>query len=164
MPVGVLEEKHRAELRGSGLTDETIGGVVADGWIWSATADDSKRLGFGSKSHPTGPGIVYEYPHTAPRMPRLKPDVPYFPPWYDKAAKYLSLTLEHYPKGNHFYIPPNFPPEAIADPSIAIFITEGEKKALKACQEGFPTIALAGVWSWCRGGSNDRRRRRRGVY
>lgn len=33
-------------------------------------------------------------------------------------------------------------------PSTDAIITEGEKKALKACLEGFPTIGLGGVWNF----------------
>jgi hypothetical protein len=46
-----------------------------------------------------------------------------------------------------------FPPcikwsEVLADPTKDIWITEGEKKAAKACKEGIPTIGLSGVWAW----------------
>jgi putative DNA primase/helicase len=44
-----------------------------------------------------------------------------------------------------------FPPgvgQAVADPGHRLFITEGEKKALKAKQEGYPCIALPGVWNF----------------
>lgn len=34
------------------------------------------------------------------------------------------------------------------DPSVAIVITEGEKKAAKTTRMGVPTIGLGGVWSW----------------
>lgn len=34
------------------------------------------------------------------------------------------------------------------DASVSLIITEGEAKAAKACQDGFPTIGLGGVESW----------------
>lgn len=34
------------------------------------------------------------------------------------------------------------------DPTIKIYITEGEKKAACGCKNGIPTIGLGGVWSW----------------
>lgn len=37
-------------------------------------------------------------------------------------------------------------------PGAALIITEGEKKALKACLDGFATIALSGVWCFRREG------------
>ena len=36
----------------------------------------------------------------------------------------------------------------VGDVSVALYITEGEKKCLKATQEGFPTVGLSGVWNW----------------
>jgi hypothetical protein len=38
--------------------------------------------------------------------------------------------------------------ELAADASQTLVISEGEKKAAKACQEGLPTIGLGGVWNW----------------
>ena len=38
--------------------------------------------------------------------------------------------------------------EVLADPTKPLILTEGEKKAAKAMQEGFPTIGLVGVWGW----------------
>ena len=48
---------------------------------------------------------------------------------------------------------PYFPPPAdwqglASDPTQTLLITEGEKKALAACQAGLSCLALAGVWSW----------------
>lgn len=36
----------------------------------------------------------------------------------------------------------------LSDPDKPLIITEGEKKAAKACLCGLPTIGLGGVWSW----------------
>lgn len=36
----------------------------------------------------------------------------------------------------------------LIDTEFPIAITEGEKKAIKACISGIPTIGLGGVWSW----------------
>lgn len=53
-------------------------------------------------------------------------------------------------QGPRAYLPP--PPlvasSVWADPTQPLIITEGEKKALAACQAGFPTLALAGVDSF----------------
>lgn len=49
----------------------------------------------------------------------------------------------------HIYYPPYLDWKKIAkDPSIPILITEGEKKAAKACKEGIACIALGGVWAF----------------
>jgi hypothetical protein len=36
----------------------------------------------------------------------------------------------------------------LADPRVPLLITEGEKKALKANQEGLACIAMGGLWNW----------------
>lgn len=51
--------------------------------------------------------------------------------------------------GNHLYFPTLTKWQVIAkDVTIPITITEGEKKAAKACKEGIPCIGLGGVWSF----------------
>lgn len=51
--------------------------------------------------------------------------------------------------GVKIYMPPFTKWSAIAtDTSKPICITEGEKKAAKACKEGIPCIGLGGVWSF----------------
>jgi hypothetical protein len=35
---------------------------------------------------------------------------------------------------------------------VTLYFTEGEKKAAKACQEGFPCIGLGGLWNWVQDG------------
>ncbi len=64
-------------------------------------------------------------------------------------VKYLQ------PKGsrNRLYIPQGVNVQA----DTPLWITEGEKKALKLIQEGFPCIGLGGVWSWRAGGQGYRR-------
>lgn len=55
------------------------------------------------------------------------------------------------PKGTdpHLYYPPctRWGP-ILKDPNTPFTLTEGEKKAYKACKEGIPTIGLGGVWSF----------------
>jgi len=49
----------------------------------------------------------------------------------------------------HLYLAPHIEwDDAAQDTRIAVYVTEGEKKAAKACKEGIPTIGLGGVWSW----------------
>jgi hypothetical protein len=43
----------------------------------------------------------------------------------------------------------------IADATVALWITEGQKKAAKAAQEGLACIALPGVWNWLSRISSD---------
>lgn len=47
------------------------------------------------------------------------------------------------------YLPPLLDWSAVAsDPERLLTITEGEKKAIAACQVGFACCAVAGVWNW----------------
>ncbi|HEX9710121.1 MAG TPA: AAA family ATPase, partial [Candidatus Thermoplasmatota archaeon] len=45
---------------------------------------------------------------------------------------------------------------ALADPRVPLWLTEGEKKALKGCQEGLCCVAVPGVWSWKTRDARDR--------
>ncbi len=48
-----------------------------------------------------------------------------------------------------FYFPKRVNWSTIAaDTSESLLITEGEKKAEKACKDGLPCIAVGGVWAW----------------
>lgn len=126
---------HMEDLQRSGLSGETIEALG----FYSGTAAEVKAiLGFDA-----GPGLVIPYPCVGGAKPfwRVKPDKP---PIIDgKPAKYLS------PKGAtvRAYIPPKSW-EALKDCKTPVIITEGEKKAAKGDQEGFPCIGLGGVWSF----------------
>ena len=76
---------------------------------------------------------------------RLKPDRPRKSKDDGKPIKYES------PKGstNRAYFPPHTL-AALPDPTKPLIVVEGEKKAAKADQEGFPTLGLVGVWGWHR--------------
>jgi putative DNA primase/helicase len=141
---GRLNRRHLADLQTSGLSFETI---FASG-CFSATAEEVQTyLGF-----PSGPGLALPYYVPDERGPgrfrplpdfvRIKPDEPFTS--NGREARYLS------PRGstNHLYFPPNLPLDVLADSSLALLITEGEKKGLAAVQEGIPCIAIPGVWSY----------------
>lgn len=49
---------------------------------------------------------------------------------------------------SRLFRPPNLPVETFLDRTVPIIITEGEKKATKATQDGFPCLALSGVNCW----------------
>ena len=63
---------------------------------------------------------------------------------YEGKRKYLN------PKGitSQLFRPIDLPIEAILDKETSIIITEGCKKAIKATQEGFYCVAVAGVNNW----------------
>ncbi|MDD2898333.1 MAG: DUF927 domain-containing protein [Desulfuromonadaceae bacterium] len=55
---------------------------------------------------------------------------------------------------NRLYIPLGISEEYLKGKAI-LYITEGEKKALKATQEGLPCVAVTGLWNWKRKGSDE---------
>lgn len=139
-----LSDRHLAELRSSGLSDETIAaaGIRAITAAWDIGPilgwDDLKLL----------PCMLFPYfQHDGEQIPptefaRIKPDKLYTYRNGD-TAKYLS------PKGSgcRVYFPPNTR-QFLSDPTVSLLITEGEKKSLKADQEGFACVGLGGVDSW----------------
>lgn len=131
----ILNPNHLEDLRQSGLTDDTIRSLG----FYSGTASQINAiLGFDA-----GPGLVIPYPCIGGGEPfsRVKPDQP--PIIDNHSAKYLS------PKGStvRAYFPPKTQ-DALKDPMARVIITEGEKKAAKANQEGFPCIGLGGIWGF----------------
>jgi hypothetical protein len=152
--LGPLLPQHLADLRKSGLSDETIA-----------------RGGFFSVSDPTtvarilrwkgpkgienaaalGPCLLITFRSVDGRLlnpfdyARLKPDRPRIDREKGKPIKYES------PIGmrNRAYLFAGVH-DVLKDPSVRIAITEGEKKAAKAMQEGIPCIGLVGVWGFQR--------------
>jgi hypothetical protein len=137
----ILPEHLERLQRESGLLPDTIRAAG----LWSATrADVARLLGF----DPSSGGIAFPYPG-ADGFCRIRLDKPYRAPGWDKPAKYLTPPGA----GNRLYIPPNLPPGTL-EGTGPLIITEGEKKALKACQDGIPCVATSGVWSWKQRGPN----------
>lgn len=129
-----LHPQHLQDLRKSDLSDETI----REACIYSVTPRDiNKKLGFNDPSVESM--MAFPYPGQN-GFERYKP----FP--IRAAKKYLQ------PKGslNHLYIPDRVR-SILSDPSIPLFITEGEKKVLKAIQEGLQCIGVSGWWNWSGG-------------
>jgi len=138
-----LLPQHLADLRRSGLSDQTI---AACGFRSVEGAEVTRILcwkkgGEKLKACLTIPFIGLD----GKRLDylRLKPDCP-LKDKKGRARKYES------PKGaaNRAYFPP-LALDAVKDASRAIVIVEGEKKAAKAAQEGFPAVGLVGTYGWC---------------
>lgn len=130
---------HMQDLQRSGLSDETIAELGI------RSVDDVEAFDIVGVN--CGPALAFPYQGTD--FTRLKPDKPFAFSKADsanskvKSAKYLS------PKGaaNRLYVPPIVRP-VLADSSQRLLITEGEKKAAKATQEGFPTVGMVGIWGF----------------
>ncbi|HOQ86592.1 MAG TPA: DUF3854 domain-containing protein [Phycisphaerae bacterium] len=125
-----LENHHREHLKGSGLSDE----MIEAAGLKSVTPEQAVHFcGYNLA------GLLIPY-QGVPGYYRLRPD-----PLPDRRElpKYLSPAK----MPNHPYIPPGVE-QILADKTRPLIITEGEKKSLKATEEGFPTIGLSGVWNW----------------
>ena len=135
---------HRRELcEGSGLSMETI----VEAGIHSETSAAKLKilLNWPKMAARAASGIVIPFHNLAGAFTgfsRFKPDNPR----KDRDGKPVKYES---PRGvpNRVYFPPKTI-DQIADPTVQLLITEGEKKTLKADQEGFPCIGLTGVFAW----------------
>ncbi|TWT35873.1 hypothetical protein KOR34_07690 [Posidoniimonas corsicana] len=136
-----LTPAHLQELAASGISEET---AEAAG-IYSEHERIKLALMMGWKSWPQkyGAALVFPYRDLEGNVlfSRVKPERP--PQRNGKTAKYLQ------PRGvkSHAYFPPGVA-ERFAENKVDVWVTEGEKKALCASQNGLPTIGLSGVWNW----------------
>jgi AAA domain-containing protein/uncharacterized protein DUF3854 len=138
-----LALSHREDLHRSGLDDE----VIARAGIYSAPERQVRDiLGYGA-----GAGMVIPYADAATGVlngyARVKLDKA------DAQGKRYRSPLR---TPNRLYIPPILDRKLLADPALPLWLTEGEKKALKACQEGLACIAASGVWSWKKRDADDK--------
>jgi len=126
---------HWADLMKSGLSPETI----QRAGIKSVPPDQiNKTIGFDPKNVKS----CLEFPYPNISFSRVKT----FPPYTDNQGhqvKYLQ------PKGSgvHLYIPVGCE-EKLHQIQTPIYFTEGEKKSLKASQEGIFCLGLGGVWNF----------------
>lgn len=130
-----LHPLHLEDLKRSGLSDETI---LRAGIRSVPPAEIRKLLGF----EPKGLSSTYLIPYHDGFF-RLRC-------FYEEGingAKYLQRKNSD----NRLYIPPILDRDTLKDANIPLYLTEGEKKALKACQENLSCIAVAGLWNWTNG-------------
>ncbi len=136
----MLTPEHVADLRRSGLSDETI----AAAGFRSLGAHEVRRL----LDYPTAcAGMAIPYPGCifgdGSRYVRVRLDHP-LQSNNGHSIRYLTRRGER----NRLYLPPNLAKGTASNSAIPLTITEGEKKSLAACQAGIPCIGLSGVWSW----------------
>ena len=125
----VLADRHRDELRESGLTDETI---VAAGIHSAKDGEIRTVLGWQPKAHAWGVGMVFPFhfpDQTDAGYQRVKLDFPRSN-GNGKVVKYESPRQA----GNRAYFPPGFF-EAVGGATIIVII-EGEKKPLAVMRSG----------------------------
>lgn len=153
---GKLLPQHLADLRKSGLSDVMIEAAGVD----SVTdpAEIGRILKWKYPAKKLGACLRIPFPHRdgkRSKFARLRPDTPRVKD--GKPCKYES------PKGGGNY--PYFPPgisAALSDPAAVLLITEGEKKALKAMQEGLPCVGLVGVDGWSKARPRDASGKKKG--
>lgn len=143
----VLLPQHLADLRRSGLSDEQI--QLCNFRSSSDPSQIAKWLGWKNPAKALGPCLAIPF-HGADGTflgyVRVKPDKMRKSKHGGKSIKYESPLRS----SNRAYIPPGTR-SALADVSQSLLVTEGEKKAAKADQEGFRCIGLVGVYGWMKG-------------
>lgn len=125
----MLLEPHRAKVTACGLSLETATRAQLHS---GSEAEVKDLLGYGGAG--TGLVIPYREDYARVRIDNPGPD----------GKRYRSPRAQ----GNHLYVPAILPAGVLEDSSTPLYVTEGEFKSLKACQEGLACVALPGVWSW----------------
>ena len=129
--------EHRADLQKSGLSEATI---AACG-LHSVRPADLKACGIRGVVH------ALAFPYYS-----LNGTPSDFQRWKLFYGDEISDKPKYWqPKGSDPlpYFPALCAWQGLAsDPTKPLLITEGEKKALAACQIGLPCIGIAGVWNW----------------
>jgi uncharacterized protein (DUF927 family) len=137
-----LDPLHLADLHKSGLKDKTIKQAGFD----SLRPCDIERE-IGVRSLPVL--SVYRIPFDA-GCSRFKLFYSQDAPAGAKWPKYIQKNGQV----NRLYVPPTLPESELQSLST-LYFTEGEKKALKATQEGLPCIGITGLWNWKRKGTDE---------
>ena len=74
-----------------------------------------------------------------------------FPPDLKGKDGHGMRYLQRKDSGCRLYIPP-LAQQVLSDSTTPLYFTEGEKKAAKACQEGYACIGLGGLWNFGKDG------------
>jgi len=134
------------DLQRSGLSDATI----AAAGLYTPAPADLPRLLSARLVEKVRHVLVFPYDGTSSTIPLRRPDefvrCKLFPPVSDGQGH----TIRYYQRPGtppRLYVPTPAR-SALTDPLVPFLITEGEKKALKANQEGLACVAVGGLWSW----------------
>lgn len=138
----ILATEHLEDLRNSGLTDDTI---KAAGFESIRPCDISKETGLQLSDVDSAYRIPFGDGYN-----RFKLFYKSEPKPGQKRPKYIQRRG----LANRLYIPALLD-ESVLDGFETLYITEGEKKALKATQEGLPCIGITGLWNWKVKGSDE---------
>jgi len=148
-----LLSEHLADLRKSGLSDETIAAM-------RCRSLDPGELTAALGCTLTGVKSALAIPYLDDTISSLaSPPPPFaryklFPPVRDKNGKDKMRYAQPAGSGVHLYILPAVR-LAFANTKIRFYWTEGEKKAARATQEGLHCAGLGGLWNWLESGTAD---------
>ncbi len=133
-----LAPEHYKDLQKSGLSDTTI----KKAGIKSIPPDQiNSKLGFDIPELVSMYEILFDEDYS--RFKAFYEDGKTFFNDGSEKPKYLARKKS----GNRLYVPSKVK-ATLQDVSIPLEITEGEKKALKACQEDLDCIAVSGLWNY----------------
>ena len=140
-----------ADLRRSGLSDTMIASMQLESLDRNALTLRLERNDFDSDES----GYAIPYFDMEGRLIRsfncrLHKGIPRSDSSSGKRMKYCKPMKTD----NLVYFPPGF--HALYEQHKYVLITEGEKKAAKAVQEGFPCVAIGGVWNWFENSERNR--------
>ena len=119
----------------SGISSE----MIRRAYLFSVRPCDLSRI-LGWNPEQVHSALAFPYPGT--ELIRLK----VFPPFKDQEGRSVKY-LQRKGTSPHIYLPPGIGP-AISDPRCPLAIVEGEKKCLRAAQEGLASIGIGGIWCW----------------
>ena len=138
LDIPLLWPEHAEHLRNCAIPAEV---AETAGWRSVHGFESAELLGMPNATHP---GIWIPYPNV-PGYGRLRLDDP-IEVIDGKKHTHTIRYLAPRASGVHIYFPPNVRTAISANETI--ILTEGEKKALAACANGFPTLAVGGVDAW----------------
>jgi hypothetical protein len=144
MMTRTLAPHHRAMLEvESGIDPD----VIAERGYWTATTDsDLAALGYGPTQQRLHPALVVpQYNHAGVlTLHQIRPDNP-------RTGTDGKTRKYEFPKGARPII--SVPPRAVrlrwlANPEMALWITEGDRKADATVSRGECCVSISGVWGW----------------
>jgi hypothetical protein len=146
---GLLDARHLAELRASGLCDETI--ALARLYTESRAGKISAILGRKYDVKAQGSALVFpcfEADGSDSPIARIKPRNPRV--ITKKDGKRVRVKYEQRRDSGVvvYFEPRSILCKRYGDVSVPVVFTEGEKKALLLGQLGHCAVGLTGVWNW----------------
>ncbi|MGH7413187.1 MAG: DUF3854 domain-containing protein [Candidatus Rokuibacteriota bacterium] len=143
---GTLAPEHLADLRKSGLTDETI----ASQFFRSVPPAMIPRLvGFECPSARSMMLMPFRSP-AGGFMDLVRVKV--FPPLSDAEGHTIKYVQPRGSAPRLYFVVRCLPP--VLESDVPLWLVEGEKKALAVAQLGLPAVGFAGVEGWHRGGDD----------